>query len=218
MMLQVDQMYGRSTIHRSTQSKGEQDETEKPIWQSWIMYCLKMYKISCEVIKLIENTTENWRVKLTGGGKSLTEVKIQRGIFQRDALSPFIISIEPLNLLLRKCSGGYKLHESQEKINHLIYRDYNKLFVKNEKILETLIRAARIYSTYLLACTCIGFSPWSGWTGFLSSKCSLKKILWDLIEGRVPSPTRKNALFVIDFPETHWQSDPRPPVAGTDTS
>ena len=33
--------------------------------------------------------------------------------------------------------------------------------------------------------------------------CSLKKILWDLIEGNVPSPTRKNALFAADFPQTH---------------
>ena len=36
-----------------------------------------MYKISDEVIKFIENTMNNWRFELTGGGKSLTEVKIQ---------------------------------------------------------------------------------------------------------------------------------------------
>ena len=32
---------------------------------------------------------------------------------------------------------------------------------------------------------------------------SLKKILWDLTEGRVLSPTWKNALFATDFPQTH---------------
>ena len=26
-----------------------------------------------------------------------------------------------LNLILRKCTGGYKFNKSQEKINHLIY-------------------------------------------------------------------------------------------------
>ena len=67
-------------------------------------------------------------------------------------------------------------------------------------------------------------SPWSSWTGVLPSKysiclcCSWKKILWDLIEGRVQSPTRKNALFATDFQQMHWQSDSRPPVAWTDTS
>ena len=51
----------------------------------------------------------------------------------------------PLNHILRKCAAGYKL-KSQEKINHLMYMDGIKLFAKNEKELETLIRAVRIYS------------------------------------------------------------------------
>ena len=38
-----------------------------------------------------------------------------------------------------------KLSRSQEKINHLMYMDDIKLFIKNEKELETLIHAVRIY-------------------------------------------------------------------------
>ena len=95
-----------------------------------------MYQISGEVIKSIENTMENWRLKLTAEGKSLTEVKIQRGIFQGDALSPllFIIVMMPLNHILWKWTDRYKLHKSQEKI-----MDDIKLFAKNEKKMETLI-------------------------------------------------------------------------------
>ena len=52
----------------------------------------------------------------------------------------------PLNHILRKCTAGYKLSRSQEKINHLMYMDDIKLFAKNEKELETLIHALRIYS------------------------------------------------------------------------
>ena len=91
---------------------------------------------------------KTWRVDLTAGGRSLAETKIQRGIFQGDALSPllFIIAMIPLNHILRKCIAGYKLSRSEEKINHLIYMDSIKLFVKNEKELETLIHAVRIYS------------------------------------------------------------------------
>ena len=51
------------------------------VQQNWFIDFLKMYKISDEVMKFIENTTENWRVELTAGRKSLTEVKIQTGIF-----------------------------------------------------------------------------------------------------------------------------------------
>ena len=52
----------------------------------------------------------------------------------------------PLNHILRKCTAGYKLSRSQEKINHLMYMDDIKLLAKNEKELETLIHAVRIYS------------------------------------------------------------------------
>ena len=52
----------------------------------------------------------------------------------------------PLNHILRKCTAGYKLSRSQEKINHLMYMDDIKLFAKNEKELKTLIHAVRIYS------------------------------------------------------------------------
>ena len=42
--------------------------------------------------------------------------------------------------------SGYKFTKSHEKINHLMYVDDIKLFDKNEKGLETLIQAVRIYS------------------------------------------------------------------------
>ena len=108
--------------------------------QSWIISCLKMYKISREVINFIDKTMKTWRVELTAGGRSLAETKIQRGIFRGDALSPllFIIAMMPLNHLLRKCATGYKLCRSQEKINHLMYIDDIKLFAK--------MHAVRIYS------------------------------------------------------------------------
>ena len=44
--------------------------------QSWVINCLKMYKISHEIINFIEKIMKNWRVELTTGGKSLAETKI----------------------------------------------------------------------------------------------------------------------------------------------
>ena len=101
-----------------------------------------MYKISHEVINFIEKTMKTRRVQLTARGRSLAETKIQRGIFPLI----FIIAMMPLNHILRKCTAGYKLSRSQEKINHLMYTDDIKLFAKNEKELKTLIHAVRIYS------------------------------------------------------------------------
>ena len=116
--------------------------------QSWILHCLKMYKISHEVKNFIEQTMKTWRVDLKAGGRSIAETKIQGGIFQGGTQSHllFIIAMMPLNHILQKCAAGYKLNRSQEKINHLMYMDDIKLFAKNEKELETLIHAVRIYS------------------------------------------------------------------------
>ena len=73
-----------------------------------------MYKMSDEVINFIERTMKTWRVDLTAGEKSLAETKVQRDIFQGDALSPllFIIAMMQLNRILRKCIAGYKLSKS----------------------------------------------------------------------------------------------------------
>ena len=74
-------------------------------------------------------------MKLTTGGQSLAEVKIQRGIFQGDALSPllFVIAMMPLNHILRKCIAGYKLSKLQEKINQCTWTTSNFL-PKTKKI------------------------------------------------------------------------------------
>ena len=86
--------------------------------QRWIINYLKMYKISYEIINFINKTMKTRKVDLIAGGRSLAEAKIQRGIFQGDAL--FIIAMMPLTHMLRKCTAEYKLRRSQEKINHLI--------------------------------------------------------------------------------------------------
>ena len=53
----------------------------------------------------------------------------------------------PLNHMLRKCTGGYKLQKFQVKINHqIMYMVDIKLFAKNEKELEMLRKAMKIYN------------------------------------------------------------------------
>ena len=57
--------------------------------QSWIIDCLRMYKISDKFVKFLTKSMKNWKVDLIAGGKTFAEVKIQRSIFQGNALSPF---------------------------------------------------------------------------------------------------------------------------------
>ena len=51
-----------------------------------------MNNISDEVVNFIEETMKIWRVELAAEEKSLAETKIQRGIFQGDALSPLLFT------------------------------------------------------------------------------------------------------------------------------
>ena len=78
-----------------------------------------MYKISDEVLNFIMKTMKMWRVEMTAGGISLSEAKVQRGIFQGDTLSPllFIIAMMLLNHLLRKCTAGYKQTKKDQSLN-----------------------------------------------------------------------------------------------------
>ena len=81
--------------------------------QNWIIDRFKMYKIAEMVIKFIKDIMKNWRVELTVGGKNLAGVKIQREILQGDMLSSlqFVIVMIPLNHILRKSTGDYKLNK-----------------------------------------------------------------------------------------------------------
>ena len=132
-MPQRIQRHSKITLHRSTH-RNESKTRRKNLamaWidykkvngmvpQRWILYCLKIYKISHEVINFIEKTMQTWIVELTAGGRRINETKIQRGIFEGDAQSPllFIIAMMPLNHMFRKCTTRYRLSWSQEKLNH----------------------------------------------------------------------------------------------------
>ena len=79
--------------------------------QSWIINCLKMCKISDEVIDFIEKTMKTWSVEMKAGGRSLAEVKAQSRIFQDEPLL-FIIAIKTLDQILRKYTAGHKLEDN----------------------------------------------------------------------------------------------------------
>ena len=79
--------------------------------------------------------TRSKRVELTSRGKTWTEVKVTRDIFQGDTFSPlqFVIAMMPLNHKLTKRNVSDKCTKLQERINHLLYMDDIKWFEKVKK-------------------------------------------------------------------------------------
>ena len=77
----------------------------------------------------------------------MENVKIKRGIFQRDSLSPllFVVCLIPFIQILRKVKCGYAL-KSSDKLNHLIFIDDLKVFAKDEREINFLLSTVQMFS------------------------------------------------------------------------
>ena len=115
---------------------------------SWILRCLDIFKVADNIKELMRQSMLNWETELTSGNEKLGSVKIKRGIFQGDSLSPllFIIALIPLSLVLRKVKAGYQFSRSSPVINHLLFMDDLKLFGETESQLDTLLNTVHIFS------------------------------------------------------------------------
>ena len=113
---------------------------------SWIIECLKLTHVAENVINFVERSISSWRTELTSSGEMLGSVRIRRGIFQGDSLSPllFVICMVPLTCVLIKARAGYML--DGVKINHLLFMDDLKLFGKNEKEVDSLVSTVKMIS------------------------------------------------------------------------
>ena len=89
------------------------------------------------------------------GEINLPEVKVRRGIFQGDSLSPllFCIAIDPLSKMIKKEKIGYSLGKSRRKeekikyqISQLLYMDDLKLYSEDEKDLDRLLEIVNLFS------------------------------------------------------------------------
>ena len=91
---------------------------------------------------------KSWCTQLTSNGADLGEVKIRRGIFQGDSLSPllFVIALIPMSLVLRKVKMSYSLGKDSGTINHLLFMDDLKLYAMSESQIDSLIQTVRIFS------------------------------------------------------------------------
>ena len=78
-----------------------------------------------------------WEIKLIlkheNGTLEVPNIKIKRGIFQGDTLSPllFVLALNPLSYLLNKCGHGYKI--DNVCFNHVLYMDDIKTFSSSVK-------------------------------------------------------------------------------------
>ena len=115
---------------------------------SWIEKSMNLFKVAKNVENLVSKSMNQWNTELTASGKNLGNVKIRRGIFQGDSLSPllFVLAMIPMSLVLRKIKMSYSLGKKQESVNHLLFMDDLKLYAKSEDQIDSLIHSVRIFT------------------------------------------------------------------------
>ena len=118
---------------------------------SWIKECLDLFKVAENIKTFLVNSMEKWSVMLCAGNSELGKADIKRGIFQGDSLCPlvFVLVLISLSLILRKTKAEYEFSGSKEKINHLLFLNDLKLYMRNEKELDSLVQTIRIFSIHI---------------------------------------------------------------------
>ena len=144
---------------------------------SWINRCLELYKIDDGIRTFLKNQMEKWRTTITlnheNGEITIPDVKIQRGIFQGDSLSPllFCLTIDPLTKVLKKQNIGYDVgqvrgqHKKKSLICLLLFMDDLKLYANSDANLSKLVQVVHKFSNDI--CMDFGLDK--------CAKCTLKK-------------------------------------------
>ena len=99
---------------------------------SWILEMMEVTGVAKNVGSLIRRSMNNWCTVFYSDRKNLGNVKIARGVFQGDSLSPllFVLVMIPLIILLRKEKFGYRFTKdaSGNILNRVLFMDELKLY------------------------------------------------------------------------------------------
>ena len=106
---------------------------------AWLMRVLELYKVDITLRTFLLSCMGTWRTVLRYPGCRRTRgssepIRIERGIFQCDSLSPlwFCLALNPLSTLLEGSGLGYRLKRGGQVISHLLYMDDLKLFAPSK--------------------------------------------------------------------------------------
>ncbi|CAG4968893.1 unnamed protein product [Colias eurytheme] len=175
---------------------------------SWLLEVLKIYKIHPTIISFLESTITKWTTRLRLNTSASTietdTIKIQRGIFQGDTLSPlwFCLALNPLSNLLNNEDAGYPAIyintdqqtdiqiEQKHNINHLMYMDDIKLYASTQEELDQLAEVTERFSND------IGMK-------FGIDKCRINSIRagqyyghqYELQSGQIIEPLKENEMY-----------------------
>ena len=109
---------------------------------SWMIRSLELVGAAKNTVNLLKETMKNWKTNLICSNTELRAMKINRGIFQGDSLSPllFVVSLRSLTLVLRKMKQGYSFGKGKSNLNHILFMDDLMLYCGNKPDIDSLIQ------------------------------------------------------------------------------
>ena len=108
--------------------------------------------------EFLKSQMSHWKTDITlnhsEGEIQIPGVKIKRGIFQGDSLSPllFCLTIDPLSKLLKKQNIGYNIGKirgddaMKQLVSHLLFMDDLKLYADCDETLNKLVQTVHSFS------------------------------------------------------------------------
>jgi len=122
---------------------------------SWILEIMGIYGISGEIVKFLSQIMVRWEtvllLRLNGSDSVQTEpIRIRRGIYQGDSLSPllFCLAMNPLSGILNSFRGPKVCRSWAEscRLTHLLYMDDVKLYAISAEDLKDMLVATEGFS------------------------------------------------------------------------
>ncbi|CAK1590883.1 unnamed protein product [Parnassius mnemosyne] len=112
---------------------------------TWLKRVLELYKVDGTVRDFLGQCMGQWSTILCHLGERMTaaenHIRIRRGIFQGDCLSPtwYCLSLNPLSTLLEGSGRRFQLRRGGTKVTHLFNMDDLKLFASSHSHLKELL-------------------------------------------------------------------------------
>lgn len=122
---------------------------------SWLLEVLTLYKINQNIRGFLGTVMKRWQtvLHLQTGSTCVQSgaIRISRGIFQGDALSPlwFCLALNPLSSILNRAEKGYNIRKGDNagfQLSHLLYMDDIKLYSSTEQHLKQLLDITENFS------------------------------------------------------------------------
>ena len=122
---------------------------------SWLINVLQIYKLDPQTINSLQQLMKKWttsiQVKVKNHRIMRDPIRLQRGIYQGDSLSPlwFCLALNPLFYLLNRTNCGFGIHsgnQEMQRLNGILYMDDIELYAAPSSQLQELLRLTQTCS------------------------------------------------------------------------